>query len=87
MSGSGGGSGSGDRRHALRRWVQRAACPEVVVRESRRVLRPGGVLLVESPDPTTLRVGAGGASSVFSGPIGLGGANNKNITLVKIGGG
>jgi len=29
-----------------------------VLAEARRVLRPGGVLLVESPDPTTLRVGA-----------------------------
>jgi len=26
--------------------------------EARRVLRPGGLLLIESPDPTTLRVGA-----------------------------
>ena len=26
--------------------------------EARRVLRPGGVLLIESPDPSTLRVGA-----------------------------
>ncbi len=45
------------------------------------------IFAVNGGGGATLRFGAGGASGTHSGSIGLGGANNKNISLVKIGAG
>ena len=47
----------------------------------------GRVFAVNGGGGPTLRVGSGNATSTHAGPIGQGGANNRNIHLVKIGAG